>query len=130
MNKLALLPLLAITASCAAMPNRPVFLTGQWGGQGAELLIEGGLATVRYDCAGGTIDSNLSAAGTFSAPGSYRAGQPGPVRVGQIFTSVKATYSGTVEKDKMVLTAKLEDGTVIGPHMLTQNRPGQLTSCN
>lgn len=127
--RILLVPVVALIAGCAALPEKPVFLTGQWGGPGADLLIEGGLATVRYDCASGSIDSNLSATGAFSAPGSYRAGQPGPIRVGQIFTSVRATYSGSVDKDVMTLTARLEDGTVIGPHRLTQGQPGQLAGC-
>jgi hypothetical protein len=128
-RKLLLVPAFAMTAACAALPEKPVFLTGQWGGPGADLLIEGGLATIRYDCASGSIDSNLSAAGVFSAPGSYRAGQPGPIRVGQIFTSVRATYSGKVDQDVMTLTARLEDGTVIGPHSLTRGQAGQLAGC-
>ena len=127
--RLFLIPLLAATAGCAALPSKPVFATGSWGGLGVEMLIEGGLANVQFDCASGTIDSNLAAAGAFSAPGSYRAGQPGPVRVGQIFTSVRATYSGSIDKDRMTLSVRLEDGTLVGPFALTQNQPGQINRC-
>ena len=114
---------------CAALPSKPVFLTGPWGGQGINLLIEGGIAQVQFDCAAGTIDSNLSASGVFSAPGTYRAGAAGPVRVGQIFTSQRATYSGSVAANTMTLSVRLEDGTALGPFTLTQGAEGQLQRC-
>ena len=118
-----------LLSACAAIPQKPVFLTGQWGGPHIGLLIEGGIGTVEFDCAGGTIDTNLPAGGTFSAAGTYRAGQGGPVRVGQIFTSQRATYSGSVDGDQMALSVRLEDGTAIGPFTLTRGLPGQLTRC-
>ena len=126
---LFLIPLLGSIAGCAAMPQKPTFLTGPWGGQGIEMLIEGGLATVQFDCASGSIDSNLAASGSFSAPGSYRAGQPGPVRVGQIFTSQRAVYAGTITGDQMTLTVQVEGGTALGPFTLTRATPGQLNRC-
>ena len=118
-----------LLGGCAALPSKPVFLTGQWGGPGIEMLIEGGLANVQFDCASGTIDANLSAAGPFSATGTYRPGQGGPVRVGQIFVSKRATYSGSVTEDQMALAVQVEDGTNVGPFTLTRGAPGQLNRC-
>ena len=43
-------------AGCAAMGQGPTTLAGQWGGPGIGLTLEGGLGTVEYDCASGTID--------------------------------------------------------------------------
>ncbi|HET7708267.1 MAG TPA: hypothetical protein VFK50_01890 [Sphingomicrobium sp.] len=128
-KQLLLLPALAAVAGCAALPDKPVFLTGGWGGPGIEILIEGGLATVQFDCASGSIDSNLSAAGSFSVPGSYRAGQGGPIRVGQIFTSQRATYAGTVTGDQMTIGVQVEGGPALGPYTLTRGAPGQLNRC-
>nr|MBA3729591.1 hypothetical protein [Sphingomonas sp.] len=59
----------------------------------------------------------------------HRPGQGGPVRVGQIFTSHRATYSGTVEKDQMTLSGRLEDGTILGPFTLTRGSQGELVRC-
>ena len=120
---------LASLAACASMPNKPVFLTGQWGGQGIDMLVEGGLAQVQFDCAAGTIDANMAATGAFSAPGTYRPGQGGPVRVGQIFISKRAVYSGTVTEDQMTLAVRVEDGTNVGPFSLTRGARGQIRRC-
>ena len=111
------------------MPNKPTYLLGQWGGQGVEMQIDGGLAAVEFDCASGTIDANLAAVGPFSATGTYRPGQGGPVRVGQIFVSKRATYAGSVTGDQMTLSVRVEDGTPVGPFTLTRGAPGQLNRC-
>ena len=120
---------LALLTGCAAMPQKDPFLFGLWGGPHVQLLFEGGIATAAFDCAAGTIDVPVAGEGPFSAAGSYRAGQPGPVRVGQVFTSQKATYSGSVTKEQMTLTVILDDQSVIGPFTLTRGAPGQLTRC-
>jgi len=129
-KRLAMLAALTL-AGCAGVQGEDPFLSGLWGGPHAQILLEGGVGTVDFDCAGGTIDVPLPAGGLFSAAGSYRAGQPGPVRVGQVFTSQRATYVGSVAEDKvtMTMTVKLEDATIIGPFTLTKGAPGQLTRC-
>ena len=129
MRRTGALAAFAMLAGCAAIPQKPGFLSGPWGGPHVGLLLEGGIGTVEFDCAGGSIDTNLAASGTFTAAGTYRAGQGGPVRVGQIFTSQRATYSGSVTGDQMSLSVRLEDGTTLGPFTLTRGSPGQLTRC-
>lgn len=116
-------------AGCAAMPQKPVHLTGPWGGPGIEMLVEGGITSVAFDCASGTMDSALPASGPFSVEGTYRPGQSGPVRVGQVFTSKRATYLGTITDDQMTLAVRVEDGTPVGPFTLTRGTPGQLNRC-
>jgi hypothetical protein len=133
MRALLLLPLAAALglSACASMPKSPTNLSGQWGGPHISLLLEGGLGTIEYDCASGTIDTVISPApdGKFTASGTHRPGQGGPVRVGQIFTSHRATYAGTVEEDRMTLSGRLEDGTVLGPFTLTRGSQGELLRC-
>ena len=118
-------------SACAALPQSSTNLSGQWGGPRISLLLEGGLGTIEYDCASGTIDMAVYPApdGRFTATGTHRPGQGGPVRVGQIFTSHRATYSGTVEKDRMTLGGRLEDGTTLGPFTLTRGSQGELMRC-
>ena len=118
-------------SACAAIDKGPTNLSGQWGGPHISLLLEGGLGQIEYDCASGTIDTVIYPApdGRFSATGTHRPGQGGPIRVGQIFISHRATYSGTVDKGHMTLSGRLEDGTVIGPFSLIQGSPGELTRC-
>ena len=128
-RSLFLLAPLAILAGCAALPSKPVWLSGPWGGPGVSIVLEGGIGTVSFDCAGGTIDTNIPAQGPFSAAGTYRVGQGGPVRVGQIYTSQKATYAGTVDDKTMTLSVRLDDGNTVGPFTLAQGDPGQVTPC-
>ena len=129
MKALVGIPLLAL-AGCASMGQGPTSLSGQWGGPGINVVLEGGLGTVEYDCASGTIDQYIAAApATFSVSGTYRTGQSGPVRVGQIFNSQRATYSGNATKTDMTLLVKLEDGTELGPFTLKQGAPAQINRC-
>ncbi len=118
-------------SACAAMSLSPTNLSGQWGGPHISLVLEGGLGTVEYDCASGTIDTPVIPApdGSFTATGTHRPGQGGPIRVGQIFISHRAAYAGMIEKDHMTLGAQLEDGTTIGPFSLDRGAQGQLTRC-
>lgn len=119
-----------LLAGCETLPGEPVTLSGPWGGEHIGLVLEGAIGTIEYDCASGTIDEVLLARdGPFTAKGTHRTGQGGPVRVGQIFRSQRATYSGTVEKDRMTLNVRLEDGSALGPFTLVRGAPPQLTRC-
>ena len=122
--------ILALTG-CAMMEQRPPNKMGDWGGPHAGVTLEGGLGQVQFDCASGTIDKAIIPGpdGSFSVSGTYNEGQGGPVRVGQIFKSQRATYSGTIVAQQMTLNVTLEDGTVVGPFTLTENAPAQLTRC-
>jgi hypothetical protein len=122
---------LLLATGCATLEKKPPYLTGTWGGPHVAIAFSGGLANVRFDCAAGSIDGIVLAAqgGPFEATGTYRAGSPGPIKVGQVFVSQSATYSGNVTKDVMTLNVELEDGTKIGPFTLTQGAAPQLTRC-
>ena len=118
-------------SACASLALSPTNVSGQWGGPRIGLVLEGGLGTIEYDCASGTIDTPVipTPDGNFAATGTHRPGQGGPIRVGQIFTSVRANYAGKVEKDHMTLGVVLEDGTTLGPFSLDRGAQGQLTRC-
>lgn len=121
---------LLVVAGCAAVGQRPTILSGQWGGPRINLVLEGGLGTVEYDCASGTIDQPIpSAAVSFDVTGTHRTGQAGPVRVGQIFHAQRATYSGRASTGEMTLLVKLEDGSTLGPYTLQQGVAGQINRC-
>jgi hypothetical protein len=118
-------------SACASLALSPTNASGQWGGPHIGLVLEGGLGTVEYDCAAGTIDTPVIPApdGGFTATGTHRAGQSGPIKVGQIFTRVPATYAGKIVKDHITLGVVLEDGTTLGPFSLDRGAPPQLTRC-
>jgi len=110
---------------------KPPYLAGVWGGPHVAVAFQGGIADVQFDCATGSIDMLVYPAkdGSFTAKGVYHAGSPGPVRVGQIFVSQEATYSGNVVKHQMTLNVELEDGTLVGPFTLTEGMAPQITRC-
>lgn len=128
-------PMLAVTlilsASCSTVEAKPAYLVGVWGGPHAGASFNGGLGDVQFDCASGSIDTQVFPAkdGSFQAKGSYREGTPGPVRVGQIFRSQPATYSGTVLDGVMTLNVELEDGSTVGPFTLAMGAHPQVTRC-
>jgi hypothetical protein len=117
--------------AAAAAQAKTANLSGGWGGPHAAIVFQGGLADVQFDCASGSIDVPVYPAkdGAFTARGTYRAGSPGPVRVGQIFRSVPASFAGRVLKDVMTMSVTLEDGTAIGPFTLARGAAPQMTRC-
>ena len=121
---------LLLLAGCATTVDKPLYLTGAWGGPNAGIAFNV-LGNVQFDCASGSIDMLVYPAkdGSFSAKGVYHAGSPGPVRVGQIFVSQQATYSGSAVKGQMVLSVELEDGSLIGPFNLVEGAAPQITRC-
>lgn len=121
---------LLLSTSCATTVDEPTYLVGAWGGPHAGIVFHV-IADVQFDCASGSIDVPVYPAedGSFLVKGTYRAGSPGPVRVGQIFRSQAATYSGSVTEQAMTLKVELEDGSVLGPFNLVQGAPPQLTRC-
>jgi hypothetical protein len=127
----ALAAMLFLTTACATSEYKPPYLVGVWGGPHAAAAFNGGLGDVQFDCASGSIDKQIipGADGNFVAKGTYREGAPGPVRVGQIFRSQLATYSGTIVEGVMTLNVALEDGTLVGPFTLTMGAPAQITRC-
>lgn len=127
--RLALMLALGALGGCVAFDQGPMPLKGSWGGPHIALELEGGLGQVLFDCASGTIDQPIISGTRFSVPGTYRAGEGGPVRVGQIFVARRATYSGTATKTDIELTVTLEDGEVLGPFALRLGAPPQITRC-
>ena len=128
MRELALLPLLLL-GGCTAFDQGPMALSGSWGGPHIGVDLEGGLGTVRFDCAAGSIDQPIISGGPFKVPGTYRPGAAGPVRVGQIFIAKRATYSGTATKTEMTMTVTLEDGEMLGPYSLKLGAVPEITRC-
>ncbi|QNP43943.1 hypothetical protein H9L15_04850 [Sphingomonas daechungensis] len=109
----------------------PEACRGSFGGPQIGVVLESGAGTVDFGCATGTIDEPIFPGkdGLFSVKGTYRTGQSGPIKVGQIFKSQEAVYSGTIVKDAMTLSVKLEDETELGPFTLTLGAPAQVVRC-
>lgn len=126
-----------LAGGCATSTGLPEHLLGVWGGPHAGLTFQGGLADVQFDCASGSIDDPIypHPDGSFAVKGTYRTGAPGPIKVGEFFKSQEATYAGQVAKPggkapkTMALSLMLEDGAKLGPFVLTEGSPPELTRC-
>ncbi|MCL6698550.1 hypothetical protein LZ496_07100 [Sphingomonas sp. NSE70-1] len=119
-----------LLSGCTTTVDKPAYLIGTWGGPSAGIAFHV-TADVLFDCASGSIDVPVYPAkdGSFLVKGTYREGSPGPVRVGQIFRSQTAIYSGTALEGVMTLNVELEDGTALGPYNLMLGAPAQLNRC-
>lgn len=131
LRRFALLALSLALAACETLaPDlKPEY--GHFGGPQIGIVLEGGSGKAEFDCASGTIDEPIFHAkeGVFSVKGTYRTGQSGPIKVGQIFRSQPATYAGSLVKDDMTMTVTLEDGDVLGPFTLRRGAPPELNRC-
>lgn len=113
--------------------------SGQWGGQGIGLLIEGSTIRFEYDCAHGTIDGAsipLDAAGKFEVKGThifeFGASE-------QVESPHQARYTGTVKGNVMTLTVTVANASptnpnatgeqVLGPFTLTLNTKPFIRKC-
>jgi len=121
-----------MNASGSQIPNTQKQLTGQWGGQGISLQIEGATATVTFDCAHGVISETMvpDASGKFAAKGTFTKERGGPTREDDVNTGSPATYSGIVEGDSLKLTIVL-NGTKeqVGNYTLAQGKVGRIRRC-
>jgi len=129
---------LILVSSCTTIPGEDEHIIGLWGGPHAGVSFQGGLGELQFDCASGTVDEALypTKDGSFAVKGTYRTGAPGPIKVGQFFTSQEAKYSGQIVKPPekgaarvMTLFVAFEDGTKLGPFTLIENSPPEITRC-
>jgi hypothetical protein len=74
---------------------------------------------------------------SFCVKGTYRTGPPGPVKVGEFFTSKDAVYPGQIRQRAnkkaprlMTFSLTFEDGSALGPFTLTRGMHPQLIHCS
>ena len=107
-------------------------VTGSWGGAHIGLSVGELDADVQFDCAEGSISGPYAVKPdrSFEWPGTFTRGTGGPVRVDMPSPPARpALYYGQINGPQMTLSAKLDDGTVIGPFDLERFREPQLTRC-
>src|ERR1041384_8884266 len=104
------LMLLVISVAARIQKMRHIS-TGVWGGQHISMKVGAKSATIEYDCANGVIDGPLvvDADGNFNLRGTHHTERGGPVRADETSKGQPATYSGSIEGNKMTLTLKLAD---------------------
>ena len=126
---LVVLMLLMISAAARIQKMR-VISTGLWGGQHISMNVGTKSATIEYDCANGVIKGPLlvDAAGRFELRGTHRTERGGPIRADESREGQPATYTGSIEGNKMTLTLKLDN---LEPETFTleQGKEGELVKC-
>jgi len=123
------LMLLMISATAKIQKMKRIS-TGMWGGQHISLKVGAKSATIEYDCANGVIDGPLTvdANGHFNLRGTHRMERGGPIRADASAKGQPATYTGSIEGDKMTFTLKLADSE---PETFTleKGKEGELVKC-
>jgi hypothetical protein len=123
---------LALAATTAASPPTGA-LDGYWGGDRLQLLIEGSQARVEMDCASGTIAGPIrpDARGRFSASGTFAEHQTtgGPQRADEPPPASKATYSGEIDGETMLLSIRPADAASPQQYRLRKGVRVRLIRC-
>ena len=107
-------------------------VSGTWGGQHISIEVNGGSASINYDCARGTIDGplTLDTKGHFTWRGYHTREHGGPVRIGEPSNSKVAIYKGWIQGDTMTLTVSLENSDEsMGTYTLKRGRSGRVFRC-
>lgn len=121
---LALLLALALATARPGDRDRTDALLGDWGGQGASLVVGQMDSDVQLGCRTGTIIGpySVSRAGTFRWVGTIGAkgrGKP-----------INALFVGRLDGNvAMTLRLRLTDGRVLGPYRLERFRKARLPAC-
>jgi hypothetical protein len=124
---------LLMAFSTAGRPRRMQrVLSGTWGGQHISMEVDGGSASIEYDCARGTIDGplTLDTKGRFTWRGNHYREHGGPVRRDEPSNSQAAIYKGWIEGDTMTLTVSLENSDEsLGTYTLKRGSSGRVFKC-
>jgi hypothetical protein len=126
-----LVVLMLLTISAAARIQKMQLISkGLWGGQHISMQVGAKSATIEYDCATGVIDGPLlvDAVGEFDLRGTHRTERGGPIRADESSKGQPATYTGSIQGNKMTLTLKVGD---LEPETFTleKGKEGELVKC-
>ena len=102
-----------------------------WGGDHVELRLSDASGEVSFDCASGHIAEHLiqNSLGRFSVQGTYTPQHSGPTR-DDVDLTVPATYEGTIQSDRMVLTVIVgRRRETIGSYTLVKGQSGSVHAC-
>lgn len=136
-NRLAVCLAAVLLCGCrtAAPPPAAIdqaALTGSWGGTHVSLILTAQGGRLEYDCASGAIlgPVRIDARGDFSASGTHSPGQGGPEREGDRPPMLPASYSGSVQADRMTLFVRVPARDIeIGPLTLRRGADPVLFRC-
>ncbi len=107
-------------------------LVGSWGGQHLAISVTAKGASLVFDCAHGEFDKPLrpDRLGRFAVRGTYVEEHGGPILMGEVPKSHRASYMGTVKGNRMTITVKLSDSRrQIGQFVVRQGEPAQVFKC-
>ncbi|MHB0964142.1 MAG: hypothetical protein ACYC5V_13140 [Gemmatimonadaceae bacterium] len=123
---------LALLACGESRTSPFAVVTGEWGGDHAELIATPDSGAMEYDCAVGRITEPIRPDhnGVFAAVGTHTPGHGGPIRIDEVLPKRPASYVGHVNGDKMTLTVVMTDSAVaVGTFELVRGRSPRVFKC-
>jgi hypothetical protein len=129
MNQVPKLFVSGLAMSMLVNANAP--LTGEWGGDRANLTIDAKGARIEMDCARGTITAplKLDKAGRFTAKGIFARDHPGPEHMNAPDPRRAATYAGAVSGAALTLTIRVAGETAPQKLRLVKGARVKLLRC-
>jgi hypothetical protein len=122
---------LAATYGANAQRTQPV-AKGDWGGTGIAMTVTDTGGSIQFDCADGTITSELRMKndGSFRAEGTLTRNGPGPVRTDQTPVGRAVIFKGKVNGKSMSITmTDAKTGERLGEYVATHGQEPRLHRC-
>jgi hypothetical protein len=122
--------IMAVPASAAAA--KPKMLSGTWGGDRMNLVMNAKGGDIRMDCATGTIKGKiiLDAKGRFTARGTFDQERGGPIRAEDFAAKGKpAVFRGQMVGDALKLSITASGSTDSQNYVLHQGHSEKLVRC-
>jgi hypothetical protein len=122
--------IMAVPASSAAPKAK--MLSGTWGGDRMNLVMNAKGGDIRMDCASGTIKGKVvpDAKGRFTARGTFDAERGGPIRAEDFAAKGKpAVFRGQIVGDTLKLTVTTSGASEPQNYVLHQGHSQKLVRC-
>ena len=130
--KIALLGAMIMAVPAAGAAAKPKMLSGTWGGDRMNLIMNAKGGDIRMDCATGTIKGKIvpNAKGRFTANGTFDAQRGGPIRVEDFAAKGKpAIFRGQLVGNTLKLAVTTSDTTEPQNYVLRQGHSERLVRC-
>ena len=130
--KIALLGAMIMAVPAAGAAAKPKMLSGTWGGDRMNLIMNAKGGDIRMDCATGTIKGKIvpNAKGRFTANGTFDAQRGGPIRAEDFAAKGKpAIFRGQLVGNTLKLAVTTSDTSEPQNYVLRQGHSERLVRC-
>jgi hypothetical protein len=122
---------IGVLGAMATHAASPVALTGNWGGDQANLTLTSAGGQIEYGCGNGTIGSpiRIAADGKFSVRGHHHESGAGGQRADVPAPMQSAKYWGHLEGDRLTLHVRIAGQASDRVYRLDRNRRAKVIHC-